>query len=112
MRLLELITTFWNRLDDRTRLWGGYALIGLLAAALGWSLLAGKVAALENKRKARETVLKELLPLKVAYRTAKQASDLLAGRIQLNISTIAASLPHGIHRLGSLVLLLSVDRRW
>ena len=34
MRLLELITTFWNRLDDRTRLWGGYALIGLLAAFL------------------------------------------------------------------------------
>ena len=81
MRLLELITTFWNRLDDRTRLWGGYALIGLLAAALGWSLLAGKVAVLENKRKARETVLKELLPLKVAYRTAKQSSDLLAGRM-------------------------------
>lgn len=81
MRFLELIRTFWNNLEQRTRLQAGYALIVLLAAALGWSLLAGKVAGLEQKRKARENVLKELLPLKVAYQTAKQSSDLLTGRM-------------------------------
>ncbi len=81
MRLLELLRTIWNDLDQQTRLRAGYALIALLVAALGWSLLAGKVAGLEQKRKARENVLKELLPLKVAYRSAKQSSDLLAGRM-------------------------------
>lgn len=81
MRLLERITNFWNQLDQRSRLWAGYALIALLAASLGWSALAGKVAGLEQKRKARESVLRELLPLKVTYSVAKQSSDLLAGRM-------------------------------
>lgn len=81
MRLLELIRSMWSDLDQRTRLWVGYALIVLLLAALGWSALAGKVNGLEQKRKARESVLKELLPLKVAYRSAKQSSDQLSGRM-------------------------------
>lgn len=81
MRLLELLRTIWSDLDQQTRLRAGYALIALLVAALGWSLLAGKVAGLEQKRKARENVLKELLPLKVAYHSAKQSSDLLTGRM-------------------------------
>ncbi|HBA71578.1 MAG: general secretion pathway protein GspM [Geobacteraceae bacterium GWC2_55_20] len=81
MKLPEQILTFWGDLDQRTRLRAGYALIFLLVAALGWSTLAGKVAGLEKKRKAREVVLKELLPLKVAYRSARQSSDLLAGRM-------------------------------
>ena len=81
MKLLELIRGMWDDLSPQTRLWAGYAMIALLVAALGWSALAGKVAALEKKRKARESVLKELMPLKVAYRTAKQSSDLLTGRM-------------------------------
>lgn len=81
MRLLERISNTWNQLDQRSRLWAGYAVIVLLVAALGWSALAGKVAGLEQKRKARESVLKELLPLKVTYRAARQSSDLLAGRM-------------------------------
>lgn len=81
MKLPERIRTIWGDLDPRTRLRAGYALIFLLVAALGWSMLAGKVAGLEKKRKAREIVLKELLPLKVAYRSARQSSDLLAGRM-------------------------------
>ncbi len=81
MRLFEMLRNSWNNMDSRSRLWSGYALIALLAAALGWSALAGKVAMLEKKRKAREAVVKELLPLKVAYLSARKSSDQLAGRM-------------------------------
>lgn len=81
MRFLEMVRTSWNNMDSRSRLWSGYALIALLAAALGWSALAGKVAMLEKKRKAREAVVKELLPLKVAYLSARKSSDQLTGRM-------------------------------
>jgi len=81
MRLLEIVREFWNGLDSRKRLYAGYVLIALLAAAVGWSALAGPVAALEKKRLAREAVLKEILPLKVAYHSARQSFDLLHGRM-------------------------------
>ena len=81
MRPLEIIRDRWQDLDGRTRLWLGYALIALLAAAVGWSALSAKVEALEKKRAARETVLKDLLPLKAAYLAARQSSDQLKGRI-------------------------------
>jgi general secretion pathway protein M len=71
----------WRDLDARSRLRCGYALIILLAVSLGWSALAAKTSALERKRAAREAVLKELLPLKVAYRSAKIQSDQQAGKI-------------------------------
>ena len=57
------------------------SLIGLLVIIMLWSALAGRTADLGRKRAAREAVLKELLPLKVAYRAAKQSSDLLKGRM-------------------------------
>ena len=81
MRPLELIRDTWQGLDSRTRLWCGYALIALLAAAVGWSTLNDRVQALEKKRAARETVLKELLPLKMQYMSARQSSDQLNGRV-------------------------------
>jgi general secretion pathway protein M len=81
MRLIEIIRDMWQDLDGRSRLWCGYALIVLLVAAVGWSALSAKVQALEKKRVAREKVLKELLPLKVAYLSTKQASDQLSGRM-------------------------------
>jgi len=81
MRLLEQGREFWNSLDSRSRLRAGYLLIALLTLVMAWSALAGKTAQLERKRTAREAVLKELLPLKVAYRTAKQSADLLTGRM-------------------------------
>lgn len=81
MRPLEIIRDTWQNLDGRTRLWLGYALIALLAAAVGWSTLNSKVQALEKKRSAREAVLKELLPLKATYLAARQSSDQLNGRI-------------------------------
>jgi general secretion pathway protein M len=81
MRLLEIIRDMWQDLDGRTRLWSGYALIALLAAAVGWSALSDKVDTLEKKRTARESVLKELLPLKASYLSARKASDQLSGRI-------------------------------
>jgi general secretion pathway protein M len=81
MRLLEKMREFWSRLDSRSRLWSGYLLIALLAVAMAWSALAGKTAQQERKRAAREAVLKELLPLKVAYRSAKQSADMLTGRM-------------------------------
>lgn len=83
MRLLEDALEFWRRLDHRTRLRAGYAVIGLLILALGYSTLAARTAALERKRKAREAVLKELLPLKLSYLAAKGASDALKGRLAL-----------------------------
>ncbi len=79
--LLTELQDFWRDLDRRTRLTAGYCLIALLAVFLGWSALAGRTAALEHKRHAREAVLKDLLPLKAAYRMAKQSSDALAGRM-------------------------------
>ena len=71
----------WRDLDRRSRLWCGYALITLLAVLMGWSALASRTAELERKRAAREAVLKELLPLKVAYRSAKMVSDQQAGKM-------------------------------
>ena len=81
MRPLEIIRDSWQDLDGRTRLWLGYILIVLLATAVGWSVLSAKVQVLEKKRAARETVLKELLPLKAAYLSARLASDQLNGRM-------------------------------
>jgi len=81
MRLLENALETWQGLDSRTRLRAGYLLIAVLAIAMAWSALAGKTARLERKRIAREAVLKELLPLKTAYRSAKQSADQLAGRM-------------------------------
>jgi len=80
MRFPAGLVDTWRDLDSRQRLWCGYALIGLLAVALGWSLLSARIAGLERKRAAREAVLKELLPLKVAYRAAKTSSDAQTGR--------------------------------
>jgi general secretion pathway protein M len=81
MSLLAELQDFWRDLDNRTRLWTGYVLIALLVIFLGWSALADRTAALEQKRKAREAVLKELLPLKTLYRTAKKSADALTGRM-------------------------------
>jgi general secretion pathway protein M len=81
MRFFEALRDVWQEMDAQTRMKSGYALIALLVAALAWSALAGRVALLEKKRAARETVVKELLPLKVSYRIAKQSSDQLAGRM-------------------------------
>lgn len=83
MRHLTNALDIWRGLDSRTRLWSGYLLIALLAIAMAWSALAGKTAQLERKCAAREAVLKELLPLKAAYRSAKQSSDLLTGKMAL-----------------------------
>lgn len=81
MRLLEISRDTWQDLDRRTRLWCGYAVIALLAAAVGWSTLSANVQALEKKRSAREAVLRELLPLKMSYISARQSSDQLSGRM-------------------------------
>lgn len=81
MRRLAHLADAWRSLDSRSRLWSGYALIALLAVILGWSALATKTAALERKRAAREAVLKELLPLKVAYHSARMNADQLVGRM-------------------------------
>lgn len=81
MRTLEIILDRWRCLDGRTRIWSGYAMILLLAAAIGWSALNTKVHSLEKKRTAREAVLKELLPLKVTYLSARQSYDLFNGRM-------------------------------
>lgn len=83
MRYLDNLVDMWRNLDNRNRLRAGYVLIALLAVSLGWSALAAKTAELERKRVARERVLKELLPLKVAYRSAKATADQLLGRMAM-----------------------------
>lgn len=81
MNIFEGLRDKWNSVGSQIRLRAGYVLIALLITALGWSALAGKVAELEKKRQGRESVLKELLPLKVAYLSARQSSDQLAAKI-------------------------------
>jgi general secretion pathway protein M len=81
MRLLTDALEIWRGLDNRIRLRAGYALIALLVVIMAWSALIAKVADLERKRTARENVLKELLPLKMAYRKARQSASLLTGRM-------------------------------
>jgi general secretion pathway protein M len=81
MNPLEIIRDRWQDLDGRTRLWVGYGVIALLAVAVGWSALSGKVQALEQKRASREAVLKELLPLKLEYMTARQSFYQLSSRM-------------------------------
>lgn len=81
MRSPAELVDAWRDLDRHQRLWCGFALIVLLVAALGWSALAAGTAALERKRVAREAVLKELLPLKAAYRSAKMMYEQQAGKI-------------------------------
>jgi general secretion pathway protein M len=81
MRLFANCSEAWHVLDRSGRLRAGYIIIALLASALGWSALAAETAALERKRAARETVVKELLPLKASYRAAKISSDLLMGQM-------------------------------
>lgn len=81
MRILTELLDRWRSLDSRTRLWSGYGLIAVLVISLLWSALADRTANLERKRTAREAVLKELLSLKVSYRTAKITSDMLKGRM-------------------------------
>ena len=81
MNIINELLEQWRNLDSRTRLWSGYGVIALLVIALLWSVLAGRASVLERKRAAREAVLKELMPLKVAYQAAKQSSDQLSGRM-------------------------------
>jgi general secretion pathway protein M len=81
MKFVVNLIELWRGLDSRNRLRSGYVVIGLLAASLAWGALAAKTAELERKQNAREAVLKELLPLKVAYRSARLTSDQLAGRL-------------------------------
>lgn len=81
MKILTELLDRWRTLDSRTRLWSGYGLIAVLVISLLWSALAGQTAALERRRTSREAVLKELLTLKVAYRTAKMTADQLQGRL-------------------------------
>lgn len=81
MSLMEQAKDAWNDLESRHRLWCGYSLIALLALALVWSALSAKVSTLERKRTAREAVLKELMPLKVAYQSAKMVADQNAVRM-------------------------------
>lgn len=81
MKPLDMLREFWLNLDSRTRLWLGYIMIALLAAAVGWSALDSRVQALEKKRAARENVLKDLLPLKMTYQAARQSSDQLNSRL-------------------------------
>ena len=81
MRFVEMIRDMWQDLDSRSRLRCGYLLIILLVVALGWTAVNSKVQALEKKRSAREIVLRDLLPLKVAYLSARQAADQLNGKM-------------------------------
>ena len=76
----ETLRELWSGLDSRIRLRAAWVLIVLLAASLAWSLLHDRVTGLERRRAMREQVLKELLPLKASYQTARLLSDRMNGR--------------------------------
>lgn len=81
MRGTDRILETWRGLDRTGRLRVGYALIALLALAVAWTALSARVDALEKQRAARESVLRELMPLKLSYKAARQASERLAGQV-------------------------------
>ncbi len=81
MKPVEKIIDLWQACDRRKRLQAGYLIVALLVIAVAWSALNSRVRQLEKKYHAREAVLQELLPLKVAYRAARSTSDSLKGRI-------------------------------
>jgi general secretion pathway protein M len=81
MRLFSYFADIWRNMEQSSRLRAGYAVIALLALSMGWSTLVAQTTALERKRAARELVLKELLPLKVSYQSAKLSAGLLTGRM-------------------------------
>lgn len=81
MKGTVFLADWWRDLESRDRLRVGYVVIALLVLGLLWGALAARTAELERKRQAREKVLKELMPLKAAYRTAKAGSDQLTGRL-------------------------------
>jgi general secretion pathway protein M len=81
MRLFSNLADIWRNMEGSGRLRAGYIVIALLALSLAWSALAAQTTALERKRAARELVLKELMPLKVSYQSAKQSAGLLTGRM-------------------------------
>jgi len=66
---------WWSDLESRQRLWCGYGITIALGLAMAWSALVSKVSSLEQKRMMREGVLKELMPLKFSYHSAKLAAD-------------------------------------
>lgn len=71
----------WQGLEQRSKLWLGYGCIVLLVIALAGSMLAERIARIEQKRVAREKVLKELLRLKGEYRKARLSADQMSGRM-------------------------------
>lgn len=79
-RIHELIEHLQG-LDRRGRLIFWYATAAVLAVMLGWSFLAAKNTGLERKRQAREAVLREILPLKATYRSAKLLADQSLGKM-------------------------------
>lgn len=81
MENIERIKVWWNDLETDHRLRCGYAIIILLGLLLAWSALSARVSALEKKRLARESVLRELMSLKVAFQSAKVAADQSASRM-------------------------------
>lgn len=81
MGSLEQLKERWNDLEARHRLWFGYGVIVALGLALAWSALSAKVSEQEKKRSGREAVLKELMPLRVTYQSAKMTADQNAGRM-------------------------------
>lgn len=80
MNLLDDLRNRWQELEPTARLYLGYATIATLLIALCWSYIDLEASKLEKKLAARETVLKEMLPLKVAYTSVRQQSDELKGR--------------------------------
>lgn len=82
MNFIAELKDFWSGVDQRTRSYSAYILIALLLLVIGWFFLAAKTATLERKRVAREAVLKEILPLKRTYLSAKKATDMLNGQLK------------------------------
>lgn len=71
-----------QRLDSRTRLTLGTLLAALLVVIIGLSALNARIGALEQKRRAREADLTEMMKLKLRYQAASAGSQQVANRLQ------------------------------
>jgi len=80
-RLLRSFGEYGGNLDPRTRLRWGVGIAGILFAIILLGAVNGRIAALEKKRRARETDLMEMMTLKQRFLSARLAAHRFGGRM-------------------------------
>lgn len=81
MNLLDRIRDLYATTSPQTRLRAGYALIAVLALAVAWSAVSGRIALLERQRLSREADLVEMMSLKGRLLETRTVSQRLTNRL-------------------------------